>query len=71
MQLRTNRKKKSTDLDDLGYEEKPMKSHKKTIKPKISPVKDYSLDEVNNNFFYIFKLILFIHKIAFKYFRGK
>ncbi len=46
MQLRTNRKKKSTDLDDLGYEEKPTKAHKKTIKPKISPVKEYSMDEV-------------------------
>jgi hypothetical protein len=49
MQLRTNRKKKSTDLDDLGYEEKPTKTHKKSNKPKISPTKDYSMDEVRNN----------------------
>jgi hypothetical protein len=50
IQLRTNRKKKSTDLDDLGYEEKPTKTHKKSSKPKISPAKDYSMDEVRNNY---------------------
>lgn len=45
MQLRTNRKVKSTDFDDLGFEEKPAKSHKKA-KPKVVPEKDHSLDEV-------------------------
>ena len=29
MQLRTNRKLKTTEFDDLGFEEKPAKSHKK------------------------------------------
>ena len=48
MQLRTNRKKKSTDLDDLGYEERPAKLHKKSNKPKISVEIDYSLEEVRN-----------------------
>ena len=47
MQLRTNRKIKSTDYDDLGFEEKPPKSHKKS-KLKISAEKDHSLDEVRN-----------------------
>ena len=46
MQLRTNRKRKSTDLDDLGYEERPIKTHKKSSKPKISIEKDYANDEV-------------------------
>ena len=46
MQLRTNRKRKSTDLDDLGYEERPLKTHKKSIKPKITAEKDYTMDEV-------------------------
>ena len=45
MQLRTNRKVKSTDFDDLGFEEKPAKSHKRP-KPKIIPEKEHSLDEV-------------------------
>jgi hypothetical protein len=47
MQLRTNRKIKTTDFDDLGFEEKPPKSHKKS-KPKITVEKDHSLDEVSN-----------------------
>ena len=52
MQLRTNRKRKSTDLDDLGYEERPIKTHKKSSKQKISTEKEFALDEVN-------KLIIF------------
>ena len=58
MQLRTNRKRKSLDLDDLGYEERPIKTHKKSSKPKISIEKDYANDEVKYffyNFFIIFK----------------
>ena len=51
MQLRTNRKRKSTDLDDLGYEERPLKAHKKSYRPKISTEKDLTLDEVIQ-FFY-------------------
>ena len=47
MQLRTNRKLKTTEFDDLGFEEKPAKSHKKS-KPKIIPEKERSLDEVRN-----------------------
>ena len=58
MQLRTNRKRKSTDLDDLGYEERPLKTHKKSYKPKISAEKDYTMDEVT----YIFINIIFIKK---------
>ncbi len=57
MQLRTNRKRKSTDLDDLGYEERPIKTHKKSNKQKISAEKEFALDEVNNilsNLFFIF-----------------
>ena len=50
MQLRTNRKRKSTDLDDLGYEERPIKTHKKSNKPKIPVEKDYLRDEVRNIF---------------------
>ena len=48
MQLRTNRKVKTTEFDDLGFEEKPAKNHKKA-KPKIIPEKDHSLDEVRNS----------------------
>jgi hypothetical protein len=48
MQLRTNRKLKTTEFDDLGFEEKPAKSHKKS-KPKIIPEKEHSLDEVRNS----------------------
>ena len=47
MQLRTNRKIKTTEYDDLGFEEKPPKPHKKS-KPKISVEKDHSLDEVRH-----------------------
>ena len=57
MQLRTNRKRKSLDLDDLGYEERPIKTHKKSSKPKISIEKDYANDEVKY-FFLIFSLYL-------------
>lgn len=53
MQLRTNRKRKSTDLDDLGYEERPIKTHKKSNKSKLSIDKEYALDEVKK-FFLIF-----------------
>ena len=48
MQLRTNRKIKSIDYDDLGFEEKHPKSHKRS-KPKITTEKDHSLDEVRIN----------------------
>jgi hypothetical protein len=47
MQLRTNRKIKTTEFDDLGFEEKPAKSHKKS-KSKISSEKGHSLNEVRN-----------------------
>ena len=46
MQLRQNRKKKLIDDEDLGYEEKPPKPHKKT-KPKVTNEKDHSNDEVS------------------------
>ena len=49
MQLRQNRKKKLIDDEDLGYEEKPPKPHKKT-KPKVSIEKDHSNDEVSAKF---------------------
>ena len=58
MQLRTNRKRKSTDLDDLGYEERPLKAHKKSYKPKISAEKECTMDEV----IYIFINIFLIKK---------
>ena len=54
MQLRQFRKKKTLGDDDLGYEEKPPKSHKKP-KPKASIEKDRSPDDVS---FFIFKLII-------------
>jgi len=47
MQLRTNRKIKTTEFDDLGFEEKPPKTHKKS-KPKIPAEKERSLDAVRN-----------------------
>ena len=47
MQLRPNRKPKTTEFDDLGFEEKPPKAHKKP-KPKINTEKDHSQDEVRN-----------------------
>ena len=43
----TNRKIKTTEFDDLGFEEKPPKTHKKS-KPKIPAEKEHSLDEVRN-----------------------
>jgi hypothetical protein len=46
MQLRPFRKKKTMGDEDLGYEEKPPKPHKKS-KPKASIEKDRSLDEVS------------------------
>jgi hypothetical protein len=46
MQLRPFRKKKTMGDEDLGYEEKPPKTHKKS-KPKTSIEKDRSLDEVS------------------------
>ena len=46
MQLRPFRKKKTIGDEDLGYEEKPPKSHKKP-KPKASIEKERSLDEVS------------------------
>jgi hypothetical protein len=45
MQLRTNRKIKTTEFDDLGFEEKPTKAHKKS-KSKLPAEKEHSLDEV-------------------------
>ena len=45
MQLRPFRKKKSIGDEDLGYEEKPPKSHKKS-KSKALIEKERSLDEV-------------------------
>ena len=69
MQLRTNRKLKSTKLDDLGFEEKPIKSHKKTYKPKISYDKDHSYDDVTHLIFLIKKF--FTHFIEFKSFKRK
>ena len=62
MQLRPFRKKKSIGDEDLGYEEKPPKSHKKT-KPKASIEKDRSLDEVNHIYVYNKKFL----KIVFKF----
>ena len=68
MQLRTNRKIKTTEFDDLGFEEKPAKSHKKS-KSKISSEKGHSMNEVRNNrqnqSFYNFP------KIVFKLFERK
>ena len=62
MQLRPFRKKKSIGDEDLGYEEKPPKSHKKT-KPKASIEKDRSLDEVRHIYVYNKKFL----KIVFKF----
>ena len=68
MQLRTNRKIKTTEFDDLGFEEKPIKSHKKS-KSKISGEKGHSLNEVRN----IRKTHLFYNflKIVLKLFERK
>lgn len=46
MQLRQNRKKKSLGDEDLGYEEKPPKPHKKA-KPKIASEKEHPKEEVS------------------------
>ena len=54
MQLRTNRKLKSTELDDLGFEEKPIKTHKKSYKAKITVDKDHSDDDVSNIHYFYF-----------------
>ena len=66
MQLRPFRKKKSIGDEDLGYEEKPPKSHKKT-KPKASIEKERSLDEVSLIHLYNKK----IYKIVFKSIKRK
>ena len=66
MQLRQFRKKKSIGDEDLGYEEKPPKYHKKT-KPKVSIEKERSMDEVS----YIQKIIILFQKIVFKFFKRK
>ena len=66
MQLRQFRKKNSIGDEDLGYEEKPPKSHKKT-KPKVSIEKERSMDEVS----YIQKIIILFQKIVFKFFKRK
>ena len=52
MQLRQNRKKKLIDDEDLGYEAKPPKPHKKT-KSKAPIEKDHSNDEVSSKFILI------------------
>ena len=46
MQLREVRKKKSNRDEDLGYEEKPPKSHKKS-KTRVQVEKVHSNDEVS------------------------
>jgi hypothetical protein len=46
MQLRQNRKKKSIGDEDLGYEEKPPKVHKKA-KSKAPQEKDHLNEEVS------------------------
>ena len=58
MELRKNRKAKNTDYDDLGFEEKPPKPHKKS-KPKILSEKEHSLDEVSNIKIYKFFIFQF------------
>ena len=49
MQLRQNRKKKSIGDEDLGYEEKPPKAHKKA-KSKAPQEKDHLNEEVSSIF---------------------
>ena len=46
MELRKNRKKKIMGDEDLGYEEKPPKSHKKN-KSKLKQEKENSKEEVS------------------------
>ena len=60
MELRKNRKKKIMGDEDLGYEEKPPKSHKKS-KSKALIEKERSLDEVSS----INKIIIVFPKIVF------
>ena len=60
MQLRPFRKKKSIGDEDLGYEEKPPKTHKKS-KSKALIEKERSLDEVSS----INKIIIIFPKIVF------
>ena len=55
MQLRKNRKKKIMGDEDLGYEEKPPKPHKKS-KSKMNHEKAHSNEEVS---FIKIKIILF------------
>ena len=62
MQLRPFRKKKSIGDEDLGYEEKPPKSHKKS-KSKALIEKERSLDEVSHIYVYNKKFL----KIVFKF----
>ena len=62
MELRKNRKKKIMGDEDLGYEEKPPKSHKKN-KSKLKQEKENSKEEVSltlikNN---LFSKIVFRH----------
>ena len=62
MELRKNRKKKIMGDEDLGYEEKPQKSHKKA-KSKLKQEKENTKEEVSltlikNN---LFSKIVFRH----------
>ena len=63
MQLRKIRKKKSIEDEDLGYEEKPPKTHKKA-KPKVQVEKDQLNDEV---FYYYFIILIIFPKIVFEF----
>ena len=62
MELRKNRKKKIMGDEDLGYEEKPPKSHKKN-KSKLKQEKENSKEEVS---FILMKNNSF-SKIVFRY----
>ena len=66
MQLRPFRKKKSIGDEDLGYEEKPPKSHKKS-KSKAIIEKERSLDEVSS----IYKIINYFSKNSFLIYQKK
>ena len=68
MQLRTNRKIKTTEFDDLGFEEKPPKAHKKS-KPRIPAEKEHSLDEVRNYWYNHYFIIYFFIKYSFRTFQ--
>lgn len=50
MQLRTNRKVKSPDLDDLVYENHYVKARKKSHSTKLSVEKDHSNGDVSDIF---------------------